>query len=288
MKQYYSVPGVKDNIPIPYNKTNKYITQEDVELILSNFGLEYRVKDIRNFQLALTHKSYVINKHVPKDEFIKVEKMFKSSDMVELQEQSNERLEFLGDSVIKVIISEYFYERYPTENEGFMTKLKTKIEDKTSFAKLSKKLGLDEFVLLSKQIEDKSSRTSEKILEDCFEAFMGALFRDSNFEICKQFIRGLLEGYAGIDYADILYNNNNYKDIVQTFYHENGWGHPMYRDIKVFGPPHKRIFIVGILDKNGKIIAKGTDNSKKAAQQKSARAALIHFKQLNDDQIFSN
>jgi ribonuclease-3 len=207
----------------------------------------------------------------------------KLSNVVDLQDSSNERLEFLGDTFIKCIIAPYLFNRYYEEDEGFMTRLKTKLEDTKSLAKYARRLGLETWMLVSKQIEDNNGRCSDKLLEDTFEAFIGALYEDQGFEVCKKLLTILLE--SEIDYSEILYKDTNYKDRLLRFYHSNKWSHPIYLCVKEDTLNNKKFYTMGVNDFQGKLITQATDTSKKRAEQKAAAFALIKFNQLNPDQI---
>ncbi len=272
----------QEKVSVPYNPKNKLVTDEDIKRILSKYDIVIEVGNLDHYQKALTHISYTKKDIWTDDLIVKVRSDF-PKETVELQEVCNERLEFLGDSVIKVIISNYLFNRYYYKDEGFMTKLKTNLEDKKSLSRLAKVIGLDEFILVSAQVEGTTGRTSEKILEDAFESFLGALFLDQGFLVCQKFITNILE--TEIDYSEILYKDTNYKDQLLRFYHQNKWKHPVYHEISHEGPPHNRIFTMGVTDSDGNVIGIGTDRSKKKAEQRSAKKALIHFGLLNDDQI---
>ena len=268
---------------IPYNPKNKLITDSDVKKIGSKFNINIPVKNIEIYIQSLTHKSYIKKEYY--NSVLDNEEKYIKDNIVRLQDNSNERLEFLGDTIIKAVVSHYLFERYPNEDEGFMTKLKTKIEDKSSLAKFAKIIGLDEFIIVSKQNEISGiSRVNDKILEDAFESFIGALFLDTdNFNICRNFIRYILENE--IDYADIIFNDNNYKDQLLRFYHSNKWKHPEYICIKEEGYGNKKIFTIGVMDKNKNIIAKACDSSKRKAEQKVSKFALYKYNKLNEEQL---
>jgi ribonuclease III len=261
---------------IPYNNKNILITPQDVHNILTKFNVSHQVKNINYFQEALTHRSYTIKEYNLKD----IEK-YKKDNILNLFDKSYERLEFLGDTICKASISGYIFQRYPNEDEGFMTRLKTKLENRQAFAKFGKLLGLDRFILISYQLEQKMGRTSEKVLEDCFEAFMGALYLDSGFDICRNIIINFLENE--IDFAEILYNDNNYKDQLLRFYHKNKWSYPVYVDIKAEGPLHCRIYTIGVKDSNGNIAGIGVDHSKRKAEQIASKKAVINFGVIMED-----
>ena len=267
---------------IPYNHNNKLITDNDIKKIFAQFNLTIEIKKIDLYIKSLTHKSYIFSEYYDKN--FDTKKISKPDNVVELREESNERLEFLGDTVIKSIIANYLFKRYPNEDEGFMTKLKTKIEDKNSLARFSKIIGLDEFILVSSQNEISGiSRVNDKILEDAFESFIGALFKDTDYYKCKEFIEYILENY--IDYSNLIYNDNNFKDQLLRYYHSQKWSHPEYVLIKEEGYGNKKLFTIGLLNNNKKIFIKATDNSKRKAEQKVSKFALFKFNKLNKEQL---
>ena len=254
----------------------------DVEHIIKKFGETIEVKNIQFYRQALTHKSYV-----DKPEYHNKDILDEYADIINesipLQSRSNERLEFLGDTFIKSIFSDYLFKRFPDDSEGYMTRLKMTMECRDSLAMLAKRIGLDKFLILSIQIEESSGRTSDKLLEDCFESFIGALELDQGFELVKKVLTNLLEN--DFDFAGLLYNDKNYKDALMRFYHSCKWSHPKYVELDHTGPTNMRIFRAGVKDNDGNIISRGTGGTKKAAEQAAAKKALIHFHQLNQDQI---
>ena len=139
---------INEPLIIPYNVNNKLIRDVDLKEIMCRFGIKMEVIDIELYRNSLTHKSFIKKEFYDKnmDEILKYKE--KMGNVLELRDESNERLEFLGDTVIKAVISEYLFERYPDQDEGFMTKLKTKIENRESLAIWAKVLGLDEFVII--------------------------------------------------------------------------------------------------------------------------------------------
>ena len=276
---------IKDPVIIPYNKNNKLIKDIDIKNIMNNYGVKMEIKDIKLYWIGLTHKSYIkkefYNKNWKELEKARIE----MGDVLELQDESNERKEFLGDTMIKASIAKYLFKRYPNQDEGFMTRLKTKIENRESLAKFSRIIGLDEFVIISSQNEDSNiGRTNDKILEDAFESFIGALYLDTNFETCDKFIVNLLE--SQIDWSDLIFNDTNYKDQIQRYFHSIKWEHPQFKLLNEEQiPNNKKLFTIGVLDNSKHIIATATDTSKKKAEQKASKLALYKFKQLNDYQM---
>ena len=272
-----------DQIILPYNTDNILLKPEDVTLMFKKFKINIVPMDIDLFREALTHISYTKNEYINIDPSILINNVPNS---LNLFDKSNERLEFLGDTVIKCIFSGYLFQRFDTEDEGFLTKLKTKIEDKDSLARYAKRLGIDQYLIISKHIEENNGRNSNKLLEDAFEALLGALYLDLGFETCKQFLTIILE--TEIDYAGILYQDTNYKNQLLIFYHKNKWSNPIYVEIKSEGPINKRTFTMGVKNFNNEIIAEASDISKKKAEQKCALLALLKYNQINLDQIPEN
>ena len=292
--------GSEEVYMIPYNVNNILINEKDIIDILAKYNVNIpNINHIKYFHQAFTHKSYV-KKDVFSDEVLTCAKkeMGNPDNMLELMNDSYERLEYFGDRVVKIVVSFYLFHRYSYEDEGFMTRLQTKIEDKKNLAILSKELGLGKYFIISKQIENMNGRSMEKIHEDVFEAFMGALFLSNGFEPCCLLLLNLLE--TMIDYSDKLYRDNNYKDNLLRYHHKMKWRFPEYHMIGHDGPPHKRTYVMGvekptltvaekkhfIETKNYKelCVSFGNGNSKKEGEQKAAKMALILHGVLNNDQ----
>ena len=292
--------GDEDVYQIPYNLNNIFISENDIIQILTKFNVTVdKISNIETFYESLTHKSYV-KKEVFTDDILKCSRieMGNPKDLMELRPQSYERLEFFGDTVVKHTVAHYLMLRYPNEDEGFMTRLKTKLEDKKCLAMFSKEMGLGKFFILSKQIESLNGRNMDKIHEDVFEAFLGALFKCCGPVVPSLLVFNLLETL--IDYSDKLYKDNNYKDALMRYHHKMKIKLPEYIPIHNYGPPHKRVFVMGIVDNSldDRVIKKykqqknyknlcssfGSGATKKEGEQKAAKMALIIYGELNDDQ----
>jgi ribonuclease-3 len=286
-------------VSIPYNENNILIESEDIEKLLLPFGIKIKVNNVEIFREAMSHYSYVNQKYYSKFSREMNEMKKTREALVELRDISSERLEFVGDGTIKDILCSYLYLRYkinPKGDEGFMTYLKTKIEDKSTFSRFAKELGLDTYILISKQTELIKGRNSDKILEDAFEAFLGALKLDQGQDVCKKLIEYFLEN--SVDYPSLIYQNENYKDQLMQLFHSNKWVSPIYWEVscKVGGTSTQKIYTMGVLDPmtslddKGRpndiiIIAEGDGTSKQKAEQQAALNALIKFKQIREDQI---
>jgi len=292
--------GSEEVYQIPYNVNNILVRENDIINILKNYSINVdKINKIEYFHTAFTHKSY-IKKEVFTDDILIASKkeMNNPTELLELRDESYERLEYFGDRVVKITVSWYLFHRYPHEDEGFMTRLQTKIEDKKNLALFSKHIGLSKFFLLSKQIDSLNGRNLDKINEDTFEAFMGALFLSNGLEPASMLLFNLLETL--VDYSEKLYCDNNYKDNLLRVYHKKKWDFPVYHMISYEGPPHKRIYIMGVEKNNLNINKKkqlikekkfkdlcysfGMGNSKKEGEQSAAKMALILNNILNKDQ----
>lgn len=286
--------SIEEIIHIPYNINNILASEDNIlELLATNNVKLDKINHIKFFHQAFTHKSYISKDIFPEEVLIAAKKeLGNPPKLLELGNASYERLEFFGDRVVKLVTSMYLFYRYPNEDEGFMTRLQTKIEDKTNLAVMSKNIGLGKYFIISQQIESLNGRNLEKIHEDVFEAFLGALFLSNGFEPCCLLLVNLLETL--IDYSDKLYCDNNYKDILLRYYHKQKWIFPKYHMIYQEGPPHKRTYIMGVekgteisVDKESmkdKCVGFGMGSSKKEGQQNAAKMALILYGYLKDDQ----
>lgn len=277
------------------NVKNKYITKKAIENILKKYNINHKIKDLNNFQLAMTPTSYIIDS----PENVRLLKIINEKGLVPitnaeknkaipLQKNSYQRLEFLGDSVIHLILAKYLFTRYFFENEGFMTRLRTKIENDVVLSKFAKLLELQEYILIPHHLEVIGGRENNyKILEDVFEAFIGALFleTDSSIEICTTLFIGLLE--KEIDFSSLICNETNYKDTLLQYYHKMRWNDPEYGFAGVEEKDNKKIFkmyVKGntIKSKNVEwnVIGVGASNSKKKGEQEAAKQALIYLNAL--------
>lgn len=274
------------------NDKNINITSNYIEQLLAKYNINYKVGNLDFFQNAMVHSSYMQrsdeywenqkSKNTNKD----LEPITDPTIAVPLMKDCNERLEFLGDSVIKLAVAAYLYRRYENEDEGFMTKLRTKIENGESLSILCKIIGLDKYILISRFIEKNGGRTNNNsILEDAFEAFIGALKLDSDYDTCERFIFNLIERY--IDFSNMLKEETNYKDILLRYAHQRRWGDPKYHVSNISGPDNNKIFTVFIKiqtrPNTTQIFASGMGSSKKKAQQEAARNTLLKFKVIEND-----
>jgi len=289
---YKNNDGIEEVIQIPYNLNNILVQEKDIIQILDKCNVTVeKINEHKYFIQAFTHKSYCKKEIFPDKILYDAKKeLGDTPELLELFDASYERLEFLGDRVLKIIVSMYLFHRYPKQNEGFMTRLQTKLEDKNNLAIMSKEIGLGKYFIISKQIESMNGRNLDKIHEDIFESFVGALFLSNGFEPCMFLIINLLETL--VDYSEKLYCDNNYKDQLLRLHHQNKWTFPKYITIHYEGLPHKRKYIMGVEKHDVKpgdalehrCIAYGIGNSKKEGEQNAAKMALINHNILQLDQ----
>tara|TARA_B110000483_G_C17902867_1_gene430022 strand:- start:24 stop:692 length:669 start_codon:yes stop_codon:yes gene_type:complete len=198
-------------------------------------------------------------------------------DCLPLQDMSYERLEYLGDSILEMIVSSYLFERYPDQNEGFLSKLRTKIVNGKMLGFLANKLELNKYAIISKQVEESNGRTNYKIMEDIFEALIAALFIDNNnnYDIVYVFLIYILENY--LDFSDLITTKNNYKDILIYHMQHHLQDVPKFLEIDIATKDCSKIFTYCIKNKNNTVIAKSTGNSKKEAENNTALEALKYY-----------
>jgi len=284
----------------PYNENNIALTEEIVANILKRGGLDFSINNFNLYVKAFTHKSYSIEKNMEQiNKNSNLTMMSKPRGAIDLKKFSNERLEFLGDSILGAVVTSYLFRRYFDQNEGFMTKLKTRLVNTSALANFARYLGLGKYILMSKQVEIKNKgRRSERILEDTFEALVGAMFLDFNknkqlgefrfrpfsgagpgYQVCEKFILYIIENE--VDMEKLILNDTNYKDQLIRYYHHNFQLAPKYKELKIDGPSHKRQFTIAVLDKNGVVFTTATEKTKKKAEQLASKNALIKYGQFD-------
>jgi ribonuclease-3 len=185
---------------------------------------------------------------------------------------SNEKLEFLGDSVLSLITSVYLYKKFPYLEEGEYTEIKSSIVRTESLTEAAANLNLGDYLLLSKGQDQEGGRKNKNILADCFEALIGGIFIDLGFEKAYYFVTKFLFAKK----LDYIINNKLYlspKSHLQEFTQSRYRVTPVYNIIEERGPEHERIFRVAVFV-NKKRLALASGKSKKEAEEKAAKIAL--------------
>ena len=275
----------------PYNFNNKLLTENDVYNVLRKYDIQGNIYSMKYYQLAFIHSSY--SKKSPAEIGENVVLANKPEGALELMDDDYERLEFLGDAVVSVVVAKYLFERFPDENEGFLTKMRTKLVNGEMLGFLANKLGFGKFAIMSRHIEDKcKGRTSQHILEDMFEAFVGAMFLDFNeidnynlldnfysgigFQICEKFIMHVIEEF--VDFSELILKNNNYKEMLTKYFYKTYESSINFSDPTVEGGLNDRLYTVDVLDDNNVVMGTGVGKSKKKAEQYACKDTLINLK----------
>jgi ribonuclease-3 len=210
--------------------------------------IQYKFHNKQLLTLAFKHKSYL-------------------NQTQEESYYSNERLEFLGDAVLDLIVTEYLYKKYPQENEGVLSQKKSVLVSRSVLGKVIRLLLLGQFLLLDKGEEKTGGKKRHSNLANLFEAVLGAIYLDGGFEKARIFVNQFLlvksDNYLAVE------SYQNYKSALLEYSQGNHWGPPVYKVIKESGPDHKKTFYVeAVVNDTWKAV--GVGSSKKKAQQEAA------------------
>lgn len=210
----------------------------------------YTFGDIELLKLALTHSSY-------------------GNELYHDKLHNNERLEFLGDAVLEVTVSEYIFERYSTEPEGELTKLRASMVCEPTLALCAREIGLNDMIYLGKGEEQTGGRFRDSIISDAFEAVLGAIYRDGGIECARKFV--LEHVLNDVDHKKLFVDS---KSILQEKVQADGFPSPEYELIGESGPDHCKEFTVRVIV-GGKTVGEGRGRTKKAAEQQAAYNAIL-------------
>ncbi len=221
---------------------------------MEDFSRHYQIhfKDPELLRLALTHRSYL-------------------SVSGKSNRESNERLEFLGDSVLGLVTSEFLYRAHPTEHEGQLTKTKSLLVSKAILSRRALAMGLGRFVFMSHSEVESGGRQRLSILADGFESVVAAIYLDQGFETSREFIHRWLLNDATEIAADK--RHTNYKSHLQEYVQSTFRTHPVYRIRSEMGPDHSKQFMVEVMV-GRRLMGSGKGRNKKEAEQAAARDAL--------------
>jgi ribonuclease-3 len=273
---------------LPYNQMNVLLQHDDLCNFFNKYGLEdVKYNNINLYRNAFVHRSYCTMK---KDDFDSGNERCPPG-CLPLQEMSYERLEFLGDSILGMIVSRYIYERYPDQPEGFLSRLRTKIVNGKMLGDLAQRIGFPKFVLLSKQIEESQGRENYKIMEDVFEAFIGAIYMDfqnpedivnnnltgSGYYIVERWIITIMENL--LDFADLIQTKTNFKDMLVRYMQHTFQDAPTFFEISIENKHNKKEFTYCVKNRAGAVLGTSTGASKKEAENNAAQAALVFYGQ---------
>jgi ribonuclease-3 len=244
------------------NTTDQTLDKErkkQIQELLKSLNLK-RPKDFGLYNRALTHSSFTYeNKSTTFDNY--------------------ERLEYLGDAVLKLVVSEYLYERFPEYREGELTKIRAVVVSDAKLAELAKALDLGHYIIFG--ISEAKSGGHKKVsnLACAFEALLGAMYLDGKMADVRTLIREQLE--AMVTVVDMSKTKDNYKAALQELTQSEGGILPSYRTVKETGPSHNRTFYIEV-SISGEVMGIGVGKSKKEAQQQAARQALETLNELEN------
>ena len=209
---------------------------------------DINVRSYNNFLLAMTHSSYA-NEH---------------------QLKHNERIEFLGDSILGMLVAEYIYTNFENMPEGNMSKLRATYVCEDANAKYAKEIGIDQILLLGRGEEQTGGRTRPAILSDAFESFLGAIYLEGDIEEVKKLLKVVVFPHVlAINEVQFI----DYKSRLQEYIQAETRSALEYRLDNVQGPPHMRVFTMSVYLENIKL-GTGVGKTKKDATQEAAKSAL--------------
>lgn len=191
---------------------------------------------------------------------------------------NNERLEFLGDAVLDLVVGEYLFMKFPAANEGNLSKIRASLVNEKGFMRLAERLKLSEYIMISSAEENNDGRKKPSILSNAFEALMGAVYLEHGLEKVKEIAIALIEeAYPKIDLATL---SNDHKTSLQELTQAKFGVTPEYILVGSTGPDHKKEFTVEVLI-NKKSFGQATGPSKKGAEQEAAKKTLEILKKDN-------
>lgn len=221
--------------------------------------INYSIKNPQLFSEALSHRSYI---QVPGNDAL----------------ISYERLEFLGDSVLNLVIAEYLFEHHASAAEGDLTKIRSRLVNRKSLNVFARQIGLESFILVSPNAPRLGERGMEKILADAYEALIAAIFLDGGFDEASAFVRR--QALAALKDKLVKIEDENFKSQLLEYSQAEGFGVPKYVAIKEEGPDHDRTFTIEVYLGN-EPYGVGMGKNKKDAEQAAAEKALQRLQSVD-------
>ena len=226
---------------------------ESLQKLQAKIGINFAGNNL--LQTAFIHRSY-LNEH----------KGFKGT--------SNERLEFLGDSILSLIVSEFLYKNLPTYTEGQLTQLRASLVRTETLSKIGRSLKLGTYLLLSKGEEESDGRNNNSILANIFESLVGAIYLDQGVETTQKFItKNILARWQILSKSAVLDNKSKLQEILQKKHQKS----PIYKLARTWGPDHNRTFEVSVYLKEN-LLGQGVGKNKQEAAHNAAADALTRLK----------
>lgn len=225
--------------------------ETDIKALQKILGVEFKDKSL--LLTAITHRSY-LNEHR------------------DATWEHNERLEFLGDAVLELVVTDFLFRKYPEKPEGELTAVRAALVNTVSLSNASEKLEVNQFLLMSKGEAKDEGRARQYILANVFEACIGAIYLDQGYDRARDFIAERLFGNTEEIIQKRLWQDP--KSRFQELAQEKASITPTYETLSQDGPDHDRVFTVGVFLRHEKV-AEGKGRSKQEAEQKAAEAAMV-------------
>lgn len=220
----------------------------NIEELLKTLGI--KTKNLELFEMALTHPSYNADANT------------KHSDY--------ERYEYMGDAVLDYVTADLIFHTYPDMEPGNMSKLRSYLVKSHSLSNYARKINLYKYIRLGHSVSEAQVKNSDKILEDCFESLIGAIYLDQGIEVAFNYIKNVLyDDIITFGKQDLTDYKSKLQEEMQSEYRES----VHYVTVEESGPAHDRTYVVNVLF-NDIVLASGTGKSKKAAEEDAARNAL--------------
>jgi ribonuclease-3 len=218
--------------------------------------LGYHFRSEKILLQALTHSSFLHDNRVEGEE----------------NRKDYEGLEFLGDAILGFLVSERLFRIFPNGTEGELSKIKAALVSREHLARAASRLGLGEFIMMSRGEESSGGRERRGLLADVFESLTAAIYLDGGLQASVKFVDlGLEEDFVSLGRDG--FKRRDFKSILQETLHRLSGDSPRYRLVVEEGPPHRRRFVVSVSSPGG-IVTEGEGGTKKAAEQEAARRAL--------------
>ena len=281
------------NDELPYNNQNQMLKETDLKQFFNSNGLDdIKYNNINLYRTAFIHKSYCTMKNAD----FATGNTNCPKDCIPLQDMSYERLEFLGDAILNMVVANYLYFRFPDQNEGFLSKIRTRIVNGKMLGFLSNEIGFNKFAIISKQVEEANGRSNYKIMEDIFEAFIGALYTDfqsaedtvklpskigltpltgAGYYIAEKWIIYIIENY--IDFSELIIQKTNYKDMLVSYMQHSMQDIPKFCELGVITKDSVKIFNYCVKNRYNDTIATSSGFSKKEAENNVSKEALLYY-----------
>ena len=266
---------------LKYNYRNKQLDLDYVQQLFNKYNLNNKIKNVKLLETVFIHTSYCNNSEnsseIENNE-LNLEQMeldIASNKLIELKlpNQSNDKLDWLGDSLVGYIISLYLINRYPIENEGFLSKLRSSLIKSNNLAYIVKYLKLNDYLIISNHMESLSNRNNNNILQIIFKSLISYIDSEYEIEERKLFLFTIFESI--INFSELIINDINYKDILIRYYNYNKLNDPKFELAQIYGLSNNRVFTTIIYNSEKEQLGIGKGKSKKESEQQAAKDSLI-------------